>query len=589
MNYPVWYLPTIGGGFLIALIAVTHVFVSHFAVGGGLYLVYSEKKGLREQDPGILAFTKRHAKFFLLITMVYGSITGVGIWFIVALANPGGISILIHNFVFGWATEWVFFVLEIAAAFVYFYTFGKMDDKTHVAIGWVYFISAWMSLFLITGIIDVMLTPGTWVTHHNFWRGFFNPSFVPSVFFRTFIATMLAGAYGYLTASFTKDKAVKESMTRFSGKWTLVSLILAIPSGLWYVAVLPTHAHKLVAGQSPTIVSALRWGFWGAVGIMIITLIAGIAKPSWNLKPVAILAFICGFLIVGSFEWTREAARRPFVINEVMYSNEILKSDVPMLQEKGFLKTARWVQNRTITPENRSAAGKELFIHQCYACHTIGGFNNDIIARTRSMSYTALAKYIGKIHKVRYFMPPFSGTPDEAKALAAFIAGDLNGKDVNEPKPSNAGNNSGKILFEDNCSSCHDQGDLAEKTAGWDQQKIRAALDKLNQLVEDMPPYDGTSAEKDQLAAFLYSLNHKEAVQSAVPSVDGKTVFEDNCSPCHESSDLAEKTAEWDRAKIRAALDKLNQLVEEMPPMEGSKAEKEALADYLNSLKGGQK
>jgi len=77
MNFPVWYLPTIGGGFLIALIAVTHVFVSHFAVGGGLYLVYSEKKGLREQDPGILAFTKRHAKFFLLLTMVYGSITGV--------------------------------------------------------------------------------------------------------------------------------------------------------------------------------------------------------------------------------------------------------------------------------------------------------------------------------------------------------------------------------------------------------------------------------------------------------------------------------------------------------------------------------
>jgi len=205
------------------------------------------------------------------------------------------------------------------------------------------------------------------------------------------------------------------------------------------------------------------------------------------------------------------------------------------------------------------------------------------------MSYTALAKYIGKIHKVRYFMPPFAGTPKEAQALAAFIAGDLNGKDVSEPKPSNAGNNSGKMLFEENCSSCHELADLAEKTAGWEQQKIRTALDKLNQLVKEMPPYDGTFAEKDQLVAFLYSLNHKEAVQPVVPSVDGKRVFEDHCSPCHASSDLAEKTAAWDRAKIRDALDKLNQLVEEMPPMEGTKAEKEDLADYLNSLKGGQK
>jgi hypothetical protein len=38
MNYPVWYLPTIGGGTLIALISIVHVFISHFAVGGGLYL-----------------------------------------------------------------------------------------------------------------------------------------------------------------------------------------------------------------------------------------------------------------------------------------------------------------------------------------------------------------------------------------------------------------------------------------------------------------------------------------------------------------------------------------------------------------------
>lgn len=57
MNYPVWYLPEIGGGQLIAIIAVLHVFVSHFAVGGGLYLIYAEKKGLREGFEAILAFT----------------------------------------------------------------------------------------------------------------------------------------------------------------------------------------------------------------------------------------------------------------------------------------------------------------------------------------------------------------------------------------------------------------------------------------------------------------------------------------------------------------------------------------------------
>ena len=35
MNYPVWEL-AMGGGVLIAVVSILHVFVSHFAVGGGL-------------------------------------------------------------------------------------------------------------------------------------------------------------------------------------------------------------------------------------------------------------------------------------------------------------------------------------------------------------------------------------------------------------------------------------------------------------------------------------------------------------------------------------------------------------------------
>ncbi len=54
MNYPVWDLYGLGGGFWIALIATVHVFVSHFAVGGGLFLVLTELKGLREGSPAIL-------------------------------------------------------------------------------------------------------------------------------------------------------------------------------------------------------------------------------------------------------------------------------------------------------------------------------------------------------------------------------------------------------------------------------------------------------------------------------------------------------------------------------------------------------
>jgi hypothetical protein len=54
VNYPVWQLG-IPGGLLIAFVAVIHVFVSHLPVGGGAYLVLTERKAYRENDPALLS------------------------------------------------------------------------------------------------------------------------------------------------------------------------------------------------------------------------------------------------------------------------------------------------------------------------------------------------------------------------------------------------------------------------------------------------------------------------------------------------------------------------------------------------------
>lgn len=86
-----------------------------------------------------------------------------------------------------------------------------MDSATHLKVGWVYFGAAWLSLLLITGIIGVMLTPGS-------WAGFFNPSFLPSLVFRTCVAIMIAACYGYLSAAFAGDQNVRLPMTRFSDR-----------------------------------------------------------------------------------------------------------------------------------------------------------------------------------------------------------------------------------------------------------------------------------------------------------------------------------------------------------------------------------
>jgi cytochrome bd-type quinol oxidase subunit 1 len=175
MDYPFWDVG-IGYGVLMAAIAVPHVFVSHFAIGGGLYLVVAETSARKAGDTRRLEYLESLTKFFVLITLVFGALTGVGIWFIIGLLNPAATEALIHHFVWGWAIEWTFFAVEICAAIIYFYGWKTMSARSHQIVGWIYFAAAWLSLVVINGIICFMLTPGQWLETGSFWHGFFNPT-----------------------------------------------------------------------------------------------------------------------------------------------------------------------------------------------------------------------------------------------------------------------------------------------------------------------------------------------------------------------------------------------------------------------------
>ncbi len=193
MNYPFWDVPLIGSGWVIGCIAIFHIMISHFAVGGGFYLPMAERKALREGreertgrgggrhgegKPGPdasrcaraseewLATLRGHSRFFLILTGVFGAISGVGIWFAIGLTHPEATSTLIHNFVFGWAIEWVFFMVELTTAAVYYYTWDRMiPDELHLKVGWVYAGASFCTLVIINGILTFMLTPGdTWLS-----------------------------------------------------------------------------------------------------------------------------------------------------------------------------------------------------------------------------------------------------------------------------------------------------------------------------------------------------------------------------------------------------------------------------------------
>ncbi|MFC0878209.1 cytochrome ubiquinol oxidase subunit I [Saccharicrinis sp. FJH2] len=434
MNYPIWYLPNIGGGLLIAIIAILHVVVAHLAVGGGLFLVMTERKAIKSNDSGMLQYVKKHTSFFMLLTMVFGGVSGVGIWFIISLVNPGATSALIHNFVFGWAIEWVFFIGEIVALLIYHYRFDKMHPKNHMIIGWLYFIFAWLSLFIINGILGFMLTPGRWIETGSFWLGFFNPSFLPGLLFRTAIAVTFAGVFALVTGSFLKDKELRTRVFRYSAKWMYIPLVILALTGFYYSTVISEESFRNlfhVNPESRVFISLLIYASIALFGLGLLTIVK---MNSFLQKLLAFALVIISLGWMSGFEYMREIARKPYVLYDYMYSNGIHPEDIPEINETGFLASAKWSKIKEVTNDNKLQAGAEIFRIQCMSCHTIDNYNG-IKSRTNRLTERGLVAQLTGMGKVNTYMPPFVGTEKEKDALAAYIYEDIQGKTTSVSKP----------------------------------------------------------------------------------------------------------------------------------------------------------
>ncbi|MFH0757232.1 MAG: cytochrome ubiquinol oxidase subunit I [Bacteroidota bacterium] len=434
MNYPVWFLPNTGGGLLIAVIAILHVVISHLAVGGGLFLVLTERKAVLAKDTALFEYVRKHTWFFLLLSMVFGGISGVGIWFIISLVSPAATSTLIHTFVFGWAIEWVFFIGEIVALLIYHYRFGKMDHKPHMILGWLYFIFAWLSLFIINGILGFMLTPGKWIETGNFWQGFFNPSFLPSLIFRTSISLVFAGVFGLVTGSRLKDADTRNKVFRLCAKWMYIPLAVLVLAGIYYSRVISDEAFGNLFHfnrESSTFVTLLLVSSILLFGLGLFTLVR---TPQSVQKVGAILLVVISFAWMAGFEYMREIARKPFVLYGHMYSTGISPSDMDLIGKEGFLTHAKWSQVKEVTGENLLVAGAEIFRLQCMACHTLDGYNG-VMNKSDKLTERGLEAMITGMGKVNSYMPPFAGTSDEKKAVAAYIFREVLGKTTETVSP----------------------------------------------------------------------------------------------------------------------------------------------------------
>ncbi|MFC1493032.1 c-type cytochrome, partial [candidate division KSB1 bacterium] len=443
----------------------------------------------------IMQYVKLHSKFFALLTLVFGAISGVGIWFTIGLINPAATSSLIHTFVWAWAIEWVFFLVEVVAAIVYYNTWGRVSQKNHFIIGWIYFIMAFLSLVVINGILTFMLTPNVWLETKSIWEGYFNVTFLPSLFTRTSICIALAGIYALVTASFLKDKETGRKLIRYAGIWVLTGTVFAIPSVIWYYTNLPLDLTEILSKRLPTTWNAsLALTISG--GLLLVLALIPVIVPKYFHKSMAFVLGIIALTAFGSFEFVRESARKPYVIYGYMYVNSLRPEEYPMIRDKGgILKYANWVENKDVT--SKLEAGRDIFRVACRNCHSINGYKG-LKKTLNGLNKEFIAEVIQRLELLRGKMPPFPGIPDEREALAEYL---------HSITDQNYKISTGEEVFKKRCNICHTQAGefrgLTQLLNVHDQESLLKRIPTLGSMQKKMAPWSGTDEEARMLAEYI--------------------------------------------------------------------------------------
>lgn len=409
-------------GLVIGGLGIFHVFLAQFAIGGGFLMCYFQWLAQTGREPMARRFVHSYFRFLVLVSFVTGALTGVGMWFTTIQISPATIGTMVSEFHWIWATEWLFFCLEIVCGYC-FYRYGeRLRDRERLMLLILYSVGGWFSLFWINGILSWQLTPGTWLDHGSLWAGFFNPSFWPSLFFRTIVALTLAALIAIVVINSIKRLRREDRHRLISYAANLLIPMALMPAlGIWYLITLPPDSRSWILGGSP----AMSMFFFVSVGASVLIggyALLGIFKERLYVNAATgVLLCALAFGATAGGEFVREGARKPYTIREVMYSNSIKPEQVQYLRRYGSVTNDPYpLKNPEQYPHDDLRLGAKVFRFQCSICHTVSG-TNGLTHLTSTWSERQMRLNIAQLQRTKPFMPPFAGTATELEALVDYL------------------------------------------------------------------------------------------------------------------------------------------------------------------------
>lgn len=412
MDLPAIRVPYLGASGFMAVVMLLHmIFFANFVVGGPVLAVITEYLGIRKKDPRYDLFA-RHLANMLFVAMVLGPVLGVGIVALNTGLFPRFFSAGVHVFFWPLVVEIVAFLLEAVFIVAYKYTWDRLRTRKrlHMTLGLLGGLGSWLSMALINGLASFLLTPGKWVETRSTWDAVFNPSFLPSLLHRAVASLSITAFFMIAYALYMRKREPQEGYAswalRYAGLWAVVTTALQFVPGVWYLQKLPQEVWaKFLAGP------LTPYWFGGILLAAVAVIIVYFA--SQNSMQTLRSPFARGLVwltipMIFATTWlmgfSRERARKPYLIYGVMYGNQ------------------QWVQKTGAEePQASEVEGEALYQEKCAACHpALGG--DPFEKATRYATDEDLESFLRNPEaQGKPNMPPFDGTDEELKAIIQYL------------------------------------------------------------------------------------------------------------------------------------------------------------------------
>jgi mono/diheme cytochrome c family protein len=422
MYYPLNDFGPVMKGMVVGGLGIVHVFLAQFAIGGGMLMTYFQWLAQTGRAPHVRRFLDGYFSFLVLVSFVVGALTGVGMWFTTIQISPRTIGLMVEEFHWVWATEWTFFCLEIVAGYAFYRHGARLTDAARFRLLILYTLAAWFSLFWINGILSWQLTPGGWLKSANVWDGFFNPTFWPSLLFRTVTSMTIAAlaACVVINAMGALAREERTGLVRLAARF-LAPMVAMPVLGAWYVAALPADSRSWLLGGSAAMTLFLVVAVGASLLIGLYAVVGLLAKRLYIDGPTATLLCALALAATAGGEFIREGSRKPYTVRSILYANSITPAEIVRLRRVGSVTDDPYpVKDAAAYPNQQLRLGARVFRFQCSVCHTMSGANG-LTHLAGTWSDEQKRMNIAKLQYTKPYMPPFAGPPREVEAIVQLI------------------------------------------------------------------------------------------------------------------------------------------------------------------------